>query len=113
MKIYLTESQIIHLEEQHKAERDGRIRDRIKAVLLYNKGWTYTQIAEALLIHETTVWGYLSDYSQKGKLKSNRGGSKSKLDEQKTEELIAHLEQNIYPSAKEIIEHVKSAYNIT
>ena len=63
MKIYLTESQIIHLEEQHKAERDGRIRDRIKAVLLYNKGWTYTQIAEALLIHETTGWVYLSDYS--------------------------------------------------
>ena len=34
MKIPLTEAQIIYLEEQHKAEHDGRIRDRIKAVLL-------------------------------------------------------------------------------
>ena len=51
MKIPLTEAQIIHLEEQHKAEHDGRIRDRIKAVLLHDKGWTYKQIAEALLIH--------------------------------------------------------------
>ena len=68
MKIRLTEAQIIYLEERHKAEHDGRIRDRIKAVLLHDKGWTYKQIAEALLIHETTVWGYLSEYLREGKL---------------------------------------------
>ena len=36
MKINLTEEQKKHLEAQHKSERDGRIRDRIKAVLLAN-----------------------------------------------------------------------------
>lgn len=113
MKIPLTEAQIIYLEEQHKAEHDGRIRDRIKAVLLNDKGWTYKQIAEALLIHETTVWGYLSDYLQEEKLKPNSGGSRSKLDEQQTEELIAHLEQNTYPSTKEIIDHVKLTYDVS
>ena len=113
MKILLSEAQIIHLEEQHKAEHDGRIRDRIKAVLLHDKGWTYKQIAEALLIHETTVWGYLSDYLQKEKLKPSSGGSRSKLDEQQTEELIAHLEQNTYPSTKEIIEYVKLTYDVS
>ena len=112
MKISLTEAQIICLEEQHKAEHDGRIRDRIKAILLHDKGWTYKEIAEALLIHETTVWGYLSDYSQKEKLKPASGGSRSKLDEQQTEELIAHLEQHTYPSTKEIIGHVKLTYDV-
>lgn len=91
MKIPLTETEIIYLEEQHKAEHDGRIRDRTTAVLLNDKGWTYKQIAEALLIHETTVWSYLSDYLREGKLKPNSGGSRSKLDEQQTEELIAHF----------------------
>jgi transposase len=113
MKIPLTEAQIIYLEEQHKAEHDGRIRDRIKAVLLNDKGWTYKQIAQALLIHETTVWGYLSDYLQEEKLKPNSGGSRSKLDDQQTEELIAHLEQNTYPSTKEIISHVKLTYDVS
>jgi len=113
MKIPLTEAQIIYLEEQHKAEHDGRIRDRIKAVLLNDKGWTYKQIAQALLIHETTVWGYLSDYLQEEKLTPGGGGSRSKLDKQQTEELIAHLEQNTYPSTKEIIGHVKLAYNVS
>ena len=109
MKIPLTEAAIIYLEEQHKAEHDGRIRDRIKAVLLHDKGWTYIQIAEALLIHETTVWGYLRE----GKLKPNSGGSRSKLDEQQTEELVAHLEQNTYPSTKEISAHVRLTYEVS
>lgn len=113
MKIPLTEAEIIYLEERHKAEHDGRIRDRIKAVLLNDKGWTYKQIAEALLIHETTVWVYLSEYLREGKLKPNSGGSRSKLDEQQTEELIGHLEQNTYPSTKEIIGHVKLTYGVS
>jgi transposase len=113
MKISLTEAQITYLEEQHKAEHDGRIRDRIKAVLLNNKGWTYKQIAEALLIHETTVWGHLSDYLHGEKLKPSGGGSRSKLNEQQTAELIAHLEANTYPSTKEIIAYVRLTYDVS
>lgn len=112
MKIPLTEAKKIHLEAQHKAEHDGRIRDRIKAVLLNDRGWTYKQIAQALLIHETTVWGHLNDYLREEKLKPMSGGSRSKLDDQQTEELIAHLEQNTYPSTTEIIAHVKLAYEV-
>lgn len=113
MKIPLTKAKIIHLEAQHKAEHDGRIRDRIKAVLLNDRGWTYKQIAQALLIHETTVWAHLSDYLREEKLKPSSGGSTSKLDEQQTEEFIAHLEQNTYPSTKEIIEYVTLTYDVT
>ncbi len=112
MKISLTEEQKLHLEMQHKLERDGRIRDRIKAVLLTNEGWSYKQIAQALRIHETTVWGHLNDYLREEKLKPNNGGSKSKLDAQKSNELIAHLEKNTYPSTKEIIEHIRLTYGV-
>jgi transposase len=113
MRIPLTEAQITSLEAQHKTEHDGRIRDRIKAVLLNHKGWTYKRIAQALLIHETTVQSYLNDYLREEKLKPHSGGSKSKLNEQQTEELIAHLEQNTYPSTKEIIEYVKLTYDVS
>lgn len=69
MKISLTEEQKSHLEVRHKIERDGRVRDRIKAVLLANEGWTYKQIAQALRIHETTVGEHLFDYACEEKLK--------------------------------------------
>jgi transposase len=112
MKISLTEEQKNNLERLHKAERDSRICDRIKAVLLSNEGWTHKQIAQALRIHETTVWGHLSDYLREEKLKPNNGGSKSKLDEQQTDELSAHLEKNTYPSTNEIIEYVELTYGV-
>jgi len=113
MKIPLTKAQKIHLEEQHKTEHDGRIRDRIKAVLLSDRRWSYKQIAQALLIHETTVWAHFNDYLREDKLKPSSGGSRSKLDNQQTEELIAHLEQNTYPSTKEIIKHVQLTYEVS
>ena len=113
MKISLTEDQKKALSAQHKLEHDGRVRDRIKAIILYDEGWTYNQIAQALLIHETTVWSYLNDYLHNAKLNPNNGGSRSKLDEQQTEELISHLEKNTYPSTKEIIEYLKEEYQVT
>ena len=82
MKITLSEEQKEKLEKQHKTERDSRICDRIKAVLLANEGWTQKQIAQALRIHETTVWGHVKDYVLQEKLKPISGGSSSKLNEQ-------------------------------
>ena len=111
MKINLTELQKEALETQHKTERDSRICDRIKAILLANEGWTQQQIAQALRIHKTTVWGHLNDYIREEKLKPANGGSLSKLDELQTKELIVHLEENTYPSTKEIIEYIKIKYN--
>ena len=50
MKIELTDATKESLEKQHRQERDRRVADRIKAVLLCAEGWTQTQIAQALRI---------------------------------------------------------------
>ena len=55
MNINLTEEEKNKLEAQHKTERDSKICDRIKAVLLANEGWTQQKIAQALRIHYTGV----------------------------------------------------------
>lgn len=113
MKINLTQAQRTALKQQHQVERDSRVSDRIKAVLLADKGWTQKQIAKALLIHETTVGQHLKDYREEGSLHPAGGGSVGKLNETQTQELIAHLEKHTYPSTKEIIAHLKSTYGIT
>jgi transposase len=111
MKIVLSKEEKQKLEEQHTRERDSRICDRIKAVLF--EGWTQKQIAQALRIHETTVWGHLKEYLLEEKLKPNSGGSLSKLSEHQTLEIIYHLEQNTYPSTKEIIHSIKDIYGVS
>ncbi len=46
----------------HDSTRDGRVHDRIKAVLLASEGWSQAMISQALRIHESTVARHLSDY---------------------------------------------------
>ena len=50
MKIILSKSEKEELELLHKSERDRRIADRIKAVLLRSEGWSQVEIAQALRI---------------------------------------------------------------
>ena len=51
MRKKLTEAETALLKRRHKSERSGDVRDRIKAVILSDKGWSAKRIAEALLIH--------------------------------------------------------------
>ena len=38
------------LIKQHKSERDKRVCDRIKAILMFDNDYSYTEIADALLV---------------------------------------------------------------
>jgi hypothetical protein len=55
MTLKLSTAQKKTLETQHRAERNGRMRDRIKGVLLKSEGWTNKVIAQALRIHPEIV----------------------------------------------------------
>jgi transposase len=111
--VMLDESTRNTLRAQHRVERDGRIRDRIKAVLAYDRGYTFAQIADMLLISESGAREHLKDYEQKaGKLKPSNGGSESKLDAEQTASLVAHLEERTYLKVSEIIAYVQETYGI-
>jgi hypothetical protein len=43
---FLTELERDQLKFQHRRERDGRVRDRIKALLLHDKGWHPKRLQE-------------------------------------------------------------------
>ena len=63
----------------HDNERDSRVCDRRKTVLLASEGWSQVMISQALRIHESTVARHLSDYVLFEKLKPENGGSQSRL----------------------------------
>ena len=75
----LSDEQKKDLELHHRYEGDGRVRDRIKAILLKSEGWTNKAIAQALRIHEETVRQHLTEWTTDKKLKPENGGSYSKL----------------------------------
>src|SRR5271170_3855858 len=90
------------LLNQHKKERDGRIKDRIKAVLLRDDDWSLRAIAEALFLTEEGVRQHLLDYAASGKLKPDNGGSEGFLNEVQTAGLLAHLDDHLYVKACDI-----------
>lgn len=82
----------------HDSTRDGRVRDRIKAVLLAS-----VMISQALRSHETTVVRHINDYLQSEKLKPENGGSQSRLSAVQDMRLIEHLAERTYFHTHQIV----------
>ena len=112
MKIDLSEHEKQQLETRHKSERDGRVRDRIKAVLLHDEGWTQVEIAQALRIRPETVHDHLEEFKRLKKLTPLNGGSASQLTLAQTNELIAHLEERTYTKVSDICCYVQATYSV-
>jgi transposase len=108
----LTLEEIKSLKVQHKKAQDKRTCDRIKAVLLINDGYSYEQVANILLLDDSTVRRHVEEYLNSKKLSANYKGSESKLNQQQTIELIEYLQSHTFMNVKPVIEHVKTQYQI-
>lgn len=113
MEWKLTEQERKDLIAQHKKVHDRRVCDRIKAVLLRDKGYSYLQVAEILLLDDETVRRHIDDYRKLQKLMPHNGGSDSKLNPDQSAQLIAHLETTTYLYAKEICAYVLETFAVT
>lgn len=111
--LFLTEQKREQLKVQHKLERDKRICDRIKAVLLSDEGWTPQQIAKVLLLSDQAIREHVQEYKTSEKLKPESGGSEEKLSEEQSKRLTTHLETHTYLYVKDIVAYVQTAFKIT
>ena len=87
---------------RHRGERDRRVADRIKAVLLRDDGYTYEQIAQVLFLSDESIRKHIEDFIRENKLKPENGGSEARLDSEQTAKLLAHLDEQIYVDVKDI-----------
>lgn len=106
----LTPKEREKLIQRHRKERDKRICDRIKAVLAYDNGYSYSEIARILLLDDETIRRHIDDYEREKKLNAASGGSDSKLTDKETHELIAHLKEITYLYVKDICQYVWHTY---
>ncbi len=94
------------MKSRHKTSRDARECDRIKAVLLRSEGWAISSIAQALRISEYTIHRHLDDYLKKEKLRPGNGGSKSRLNDEQTQQLIEHISEHTYAYTHQIVSYI-------
>lgn len=109
---FLDDEERVKLKFQHKRERDGRVRDRIKAVLLHDKGWSIHQIAEALLLSDEAVRNHIDEYKASKKLCPQSGGSTEKLSIGQSKQLENHLQAHTYLYVKDIVAYVEISFGV-
>lgn len=112
MERKLTTQQRERLLKSHRKERDKRVCDRIKAVLAYDDGYSYSEIARILLLDDETIRRHIDDYFSVRKLKPENGGSESQLTPSDTEQLVAHLQEVTYLYVKDICVYIKNTFNV-
>lgn len=111
----LTNEQRTELKNLHRQEHGRRFADRIKTILLLDDGWSYSQVAEILLLDDQTIRNYELIFSQhgiSGLLKTDYKGGLAKLSLEQELALKAHIASSTYSSSSPIIEHVKKTYGL-
>ena len=111
MSSLLTSEERSKLLLDHKSERDKRVADRIKVIVLFDRGWNAEQIAEALLIDDSTVRRHLAVYEEEKRLSPDHKGSTPILTKDESTSLSWHIEANCYRKAKDIQEYVRKTYD--
>jgi len=99
---------------RHRRERDGRIKDRIKAVLLRDDGLSYGEIARVLFLTDEGVRQQVEDYlKENGKLAPENGGSVARLTDEDAQKLEAHLNERLYVRTCDIVEYVFKTFGVS
>src|SRR3954470_115484 len=120
MKDFLPAQEVKNLKVAHRLEKDRKRADRIKTILFLHKGFSYPQIAELLLLDETTIRRYEKDYQRggvAGLLEDHYHGSMGLLTEIEIRSLENHLRIHTYHSVKAVCWYAHQtfgkAYSIT
>jgi len=113
---FLTEKQKIILQEAHHSSRFRKNADKIKTILMLDKGLSYAQIAELLLLDEMTIRRYEKEYKTSGVdglLECRYHGSSGLLNVMQEEALTSHLKGHTYQTVKEVVSYVAKEYKRT
>ena len=111
----LIAEELAELRKAHRATRDKRDADRIKAVVLLATGWSAEQVAEVLQVDANTVRNHFKAY-RRGGLQALRQvayrGSAPALDEAQLAWLDAHLQRQLYTTAKAVAAVVEAQFEV-
>lgn len=111
---FLTSEERESLRKRHKLEKDGRRKDRIKFVILFNDGWSYSEISKVLLLDDQTLRNYWKSYETEGMnslLSFHYTGRPTILSKIEYQELERHLSENTYLTSNQIRSYISAKYN--
>lgn len=114
-KNFLSNSEIVALQYAHRQQREKRLADRYKAILCLNKGLSYIETSELLMLDDNTIraaYELYADQGIRGLSGFNYSSGLSYLSSQEQQELSFHLEQKLYLYSKDIRQYITEKYGV-
>ncbi len=115
MNLHLTESQRGQIKRLHRGCKQRRFADKLKAILLLDKGFSCIEVGQILLLDDDTVRAYRKTYTEQGVealLSDNHKGKASLLSAEQLAIVEKHLTDNVYMDSKGIIDWVTSQFGV-
>jgi len=115
MNLELTEDQKRKLMQLHRFCKQRRFADKIKSVLLLDKGFSCEQVAAILLLDDDTVRIYRNQYLNHGAeslLTDGNKGTTSNLTDEQITLLNKHLSENTYADSKGIVDWISNEFSV-
>ena len=117
MKLELSDNDVLELKILHRAERDRKKCDRIKAILMFNKGYSAVEIGTVLLIDENTVSGWKDRYLKRKNtqewLRTQCIGYQGKLDKDQESQIDTYVQENLVSDARQVQSFIKKEFKKT
>lgn len=112
----LSEQEIRELRSLHRSTKDRRFCDRIKCILLFDKGYSSAEICEILLIDDGTVSNWIQKFNNRESLYSWLGDNyknySGKLNDEQIATVEKYVSENIISDSKQLIVFIEKEMSI-
>ena len=115
MKFILTPKERKKIKQLHRKCAVRRHADKLKALLMLDKGFSCMEVGELLLLDDDTIRQYRGQYMNQGAvslLTDNNKGTTAQLNAIQLKKLVHHLEANTYSNTKGIIAWIKECFEV-
>lgn len=115
MTIKLSQEEKDKIKKLHRSCKQRKHADKLKAILLLDKGHSCIEVGEILLLDDDTVRRYRNSYLNQGAeslLRDNNKGRISFLNSQQLDTLEKHITENTYMDSKGIVAWIKNEFGV-
>ncbi len=115
MRLELTNSERQELKKLHRSFKDGKTRDKIKAILMLADGYRLKKIREILLIDDDTIHNWRELFKERNSmedwLNNNYIPYTGKLTNAEEKAVVGFVKDNTISDSKEVSQFIKENFN--
>jgi len=115
MKVYLSQEEKNQIKQLHSTCKQRKYADRLKAILLLDKGLSCVEVGKILLLDDDTIRTYRNTYLATGAdslLINNSKGKDAFLNFEQLEFLEEHIKENTYMNSKGISAWISKQFDV-